>query len=309
MAVEMSKILIIGGTGRIGKWIVEESIKSGHPTDVLVRHSTVSDPTKAEILENFNNLGVTLIHGDVYDHETLVKAVRKVDVVISAIASMKVGEQDKIIAAIKEAGNIKRFFPSEFGSDYDRINLDDRLEFVKSIFMHKVRLRRAIEAAGIPYTYVCCNFFASSFLPSLLQPVGTRDKVIIPADGNVKGVLNLEKDIATYTIRTVDDPRTLNKILYIRPPKNIVSFNELVAIWEKLTGKTLEKTCVSDEELVKDIQVAPYPVNIRLMFTQAVFVKGDHTSYGIEPTFGVEASEVYPDVKYTSVEEYLTQVV
>jgi hypothetical protein len=60
--------------------------------------------------------------------------------------------------------------------------------------------------------------------------------------------------IGTYTIRTVDDPRTLNKIVYLRPPKNIYSFNELVALWEKKIGKTLEKTYVSEEKILKDIQ-------------------------------------------------------
>jgi hypothetical protein len=55
---------------------------------------------------------------------------------------------------------------------------------------------------------------------------------------------NAEEDIATYTIRAVDDPRTLNKTVYLRPPKNIYSYNELVALWEKKIGKTLEKIYV-----------------------------------------------------------------
>ena len=67
-------------------------------------------------------------------------------------------------------------------------------------------------------------------------------------------IFNKEDDIATYTIRSVDDPRALNKVLYIRPPKNIYSFNELVALWEKKIGKTLEKVYVPEEKLLKDIQ-------------------------------------------------------
>ncbi|GAY65780.1 hypothetical protein CUMW_243670 [Citrus unshiu] len=38
----MASILSIGGTGYIGKFIVEASVKAGHPTFVLVRESTVS---------------------------------------------------------------------------------------------------------------------------------------------------------------------------------------------------------------------------------------------------------------------------
>ncbi|KAG5543180.1 hypothetical protein RHGRI_016059 [Rhododendron griersonianum] len=46
-----------------------------------------------------------------------------------------------------------------------------------------------------------------------------------------------------------------------------------------------------------------------LAINHSVFVKGDQTNFEIEPSFGVEASELYPDVKYTTVEEYLDQFV
>lgn len=52
----------------------------------------------------------------------------------------------------------------------------------------------------------------------------------------------------------MDDPRTLNKTLLLRPPKNIYSFNELVALWEKKIGKSLEKIYVPEEQILKDIQ-------------------------------------------------------
>lgn len=110
-------------------------------------------------------------------------------------------------------------------------------------------------------------------------------------------------------IRAVDDPRTLNKSLYIKPPSNIYSFNELVALWEKKIGKTLEKEYVSDEQVLKNIQEAPLPLNVILSISHSVFVKGDHTNFEIEASFGVEASELYPDVKYTTVDEYLNQFV
>ena len=46
--------------------------------------------------------------GDIYHHESLVKAIKQVDVVICALGSPEqIADQVKIIAAIKEAGNIK----------------------------------------------------------------------------------------------------------------------------------------------------------------------------------------------------------
>uniref|UniRef100_A0A2N9IFJ3 NmrA-like domain-containing protein n=1 Tax=Fagus sylvatica TaxID=28930 RepID=A0A2N9IFJ3_FAGSY len=314
-----SKILIIGGTGYIGKFIVEASAKSGHPTFALVRESTVSDPVKGKVVENFKNLGVTLLHGDLYDHGSLVKAIKHVDVVISTVGHLQIVDQVKIIAAIKEAGNVKRFFPSEFGNDVDRVHA---VEPAKTAFASKAQIRRAIEAEGIPFTYVSANFFAGYFLPTLSQPGATappREKVIILGDGNPKAngddsdpflqFLTRKMTLEPYTIRAVDDPRTLNKVLYLRPAKNIYSFNELVALWEKKIGKTLEKTYVPEEKLLKDIEESPIPINVVLAISHSVFVKGDHTNFEIEPSFGVEASQLYPDVKYTTVEEYLDQFV
>ncbi|XP_058092058.1 phenylcoumaran benzylic ether reductase Pyrc5 [Magnolia sinica] len=306
---EKSKILFIGGTGYIGKFIVEASAKSGHPTFVLIRESTVSDPTKATLIENFKNHGVTLVYGDLYDHGSLVKAIKGVDVVISTVGHMQLADQTKIIAAIKEAGNVKRFFPSEFGNDVDRVHA---VEPAKSAFATKAQIRRAVEAEGIPYTYVSSNFFAGYFLPSLAQPGATsppRDKVVILGDGNPKAIFVKEDDIGTFTIKAVDDPRTLNKVLYLRPPANIYSFNDLVSLWEKKIGKTLERIYVPEEQVLKNIEEAPIPVNIVLAIGHSVFVKGDHTNFEIEPSFGMEASLLYPDVKYTTVEEYLDQFV
>ncbi|CAJ2679686.1 unnamed protein product [Trifolium pratense] len=52
-------------------------------------------------------------------------------------------------------------------------------------------IRRAIEAEGIPYTYVSSNYFAGYFLPTLAQPgqfapPPPKDKVFIYGDGNPK---------------------------------------------------------------------------------------------------------------------------
>lgn len=64
---EKSKILIIGATGYIGKYLVEASAKAGHPTFAFVRESTIlSDPVEAKLVESFKNLGVTIVHVCIY---------------------------------------------------------------------------------------------------------------------------------------------------------------------------------------------------------------------------------------------------
>ncbi|KAJ6288577.1 hypothetical protein OIU76_024544 [Salix suchowensis] len=290
---DKSKILLIGGTGYIGKFITEASIKEGHPTFLLVRKSTLSSPAKSIVINNFKNLGVNFLVGDLLDHESLVKATKQVDVVISSIAHDQVDNQVNIIAAIKEAGNIKRFFPSEFTTDVDRSHI---VEPATGLAASKAKIRRAIEAEGIPYTCVASNCFAGFFLPALNRPSSGGFGIVSPT----KLVFNNEEDIATYTIKAVDDPRTVNKILYIKPPGNIISANDLVSLWEKKIGKTTERVYVPEEQILKNIQeTSDFLRKLTLAICHSLFVNGDQTNFQIEPSFGVEASELYPDVIYT----------
>ena len=214
-------------------------------------------------------------------------------------------DQVNIIAAIKETGNIKRFLPSEFGLDPERVT---KIEPAASALAPKLAIRQAIKAAGIPYTLVSNNYFAGYSLPTLAQASPPIDKITIFGDGNTKGVFVVEDDIGIYTIKAANDPRTLNKTVYIRPPGCIYSHNELISLWEKKTGKTLERIYLSEEEVLKTIQEAPFPFSIILALNYLVFVKGDCLSFEIDPSVAAEATELYPDVKYTTVEEYLSRV-
>ncbi|MED6145914.1 Eugenol synthase 1 [Stylosanthes scabra] len=308
---QKSKVLVVGGTGYIGKFIVNASAKAGHPTFVLVRESSISHPDKSNLIQSFKSSGVTLLYGDVGDHSSLVKAVKQVDVVISAVSGAQTEHQLNIISAIKEAGNIKRFLPSEFGLDVDR---HSAVEPAASVLGAKAKIRRAIEAEGIPHTYVVSNAFAGYFLGTLGQQGVTappRDKLVIlgNGNGNVKGVFVAEEDVGTYTIKAVDDPRTLNKILYLRPPANVLSFNEVVSLWENKIGETLDKIYVPEDQILKNIQESPFPQSLLLALSHSALVKGDCTNFEIEPCFGVEASQLYPQVKYTTVDTYLNQFV
>lgn len=180
---------------------------------------------------------------------------------------------------------VQRFLPSEFGIDPAR--MENALEPGRVTFDEKMVVRRAIQEAKIPFTYVSANCFAGYFAGNLSQMVTLlppKEKVCIYGDGNVKGtclvrvtslfdkfsidkrvpliytqlffnymhavVFMDEDDIATYTIKTIDDPRTINKTVYLRPPENILTQRQLVEIWEKLAGKQLEKVHIPNDQFL-----------------------------------------------------------
>jgi len=305
-----SKVLVVGGTGYIGKRIVKASLAQGHITYVLQRREMGLDIDKIQMLLSFKKQGARLIQGSFSDHQSLVDAVKQVDVVICTMSgvhfrSHNILLQLKLVDAIKEAGNIKRFIPSEFGTDPSRMG--HALEPGRVSFDEKMRVRRAIEDAKIPFTYVTANCFAGYFAGNLSQ-MGTllppRDKVTIYGDGNVKVVYMDEDDVALYTIKTIDDPRTLNKTLNIRPPENILSQRELVEKWEKLIGKELQKISFSQEDFLASMKGLDFASQVGVGHFYHFFYEGCLTNFEIGEE-GEEASELYPDVKYTRMDEYL----
>ncbi|KAK3014017.1 hypothetical protein RJ639_008650, partial [Escallonia herrerae] len=309
-AMAKSKVLVVGGTGYIGKRIVKACLAQGYPTYVLQRAEIGLDIDKLQMLLSFKEQGARLIEGSFSDYGSLVNAVKQVDFVVCAISgvhfrSHNILMQLKLVDAIKEAGNVKRFLPSEFGTDPARMG--HALEPGKVTFDEKMTVRKAIEDANIPFTYISANCFGGYFagnlsqLRSLLPP---RDKVSIYGDGNAKVVYMDEDDIGTYTAKALDDPRTLNKTLYLRPPENILSQRQLVEKWQKLSGKTLEKVEVSAEEFLASMKGMDYAQQAGMGHFYHIFFEGCLTNFEIEEE-GEEAFDLYPEVQYTRMDAYL----
>ncbi|KAJ4806782.1 Isoflavone reductase-like protein [Rhynchospora pubera] len=301
------KILVIGGTGRFGRHVVDASIRANHATFVFTMPPVTDDTEKKKILESFTCLGVEVIFGSLHDYEMLLEAVKKVDVIISTLGSdpVQVELQTIILKAIMEAGNVKRFIPSEFGMDSKCVN---PVEPAKTMFMMKAQIRQMIRNYNIPHTFICNNFFQNFYIPRLGQaeispPI--YDTVGIIGDGDVQVTYVNDRDVATYVIKTVDDPRTLNKILYITPRENFYSLNQLVALWENKTGKALEKKYVTKEELLAKISCSPSPLNFQLSIAYSAYINGVQPNLNIDPSSTVEATELYPEVDYISVEEFM----
>ncbi|KAF2949319.1 isoflavone reductase homolog IRL [Oryza sativa Japonica Group] len=309
-----STILVIGGTGIIGRHIVAASLDAGHPTLVLVRPTAASaavdvDSDKAKLLASLVASGATIVYGDMNDRESLVAAIRQADVVISAVGHRGTVELDgqlKVVEAIKEAGNVKRFVPSEYGCDVEQAE-EGTLEPARSIIAAKVRVREAVRAAGIPYTFVCSYWAHGFMLPRLGDPLVDRPPATVATvygDDTQRAIFVDEKDMSAVAIKAMEDERAANKILYVRPPANKLSLGQLVRLWEKKSGNTLQKRYVSDLQLANQVQEAPFPVNFQLAMVHSTLVAGV-CEQTINPDVGAEATELYPEMDFLTVDSYL----
>jgi hypothetical protein len=310
-----SRILIVGATGEIGKYVVQASVKLGHPTFILVRPGS-SDPAKKALVAEFQSLGAITIQGDLGDYASLVAALKQVDVVISTVGGEAVLDgQLKLVKAIKEVGHIKRFVPSEFGGNVDMpLNEKSVLDLV---FGPKRAIRKVLREEGIPHTLICSGGFARWVWAPLaqldilmsgdVQP--PHEKITILGDGQGLTLACAEVDIAALTIIAADDPRTLNKQLVIRHKPNLVTFNALVQLWEQKLGHSLQKTFIPEAEVQK--QMDGLDPNSIMDFFKAIIwaLVSGHEVFPLNPNVDVDADELYPDYKFVSLDEYFDQFV
>ncbi|KAK3139648.1 hypothetical protein QOZ80_5AG0386950 [Eleusine coracana subsp. coracana] len=271
------------------------------------------DVDKLQMLLSFKAQGARLLEASLNDHAALVAAVKQVDVVISAMSGAHIRThnlllQHKLVEAIKEAGNIKRFLPSEFGMDPSRMTR--ALEPGRVTFDEKMELRRAIEESNIPHTDISANCFAAYFGPNLCQMrtlLPPKERVLVYGDGTVKAIFVNEDDVATYTIKCIDDPRTMNKTIYLRPLDNILTQNEVIEKWEKLSGKVLsEKIHITAEEFLAPMKDLDFPNQVGVGHFYHIFYEGCLTNF-VCGDDGAEATLLYPEVQYTRLDEYMKQ--
>jgi hypothetical protein len=84
--MEKSRVLVVGGTGYIGRRLVRASLAQGHPTLVLLRAEIGLDIDKFQMLLSFKAQGARLVEASLEDHAGLLAAVAHANVVVSAMS-------------------------------------------------------------------------------------------------------------------------------------------------------------------------------------------------------------------------------
>ncbi|KAK3406458.1 leucoanthocyanidin reductase [Eucalyptus grandis] len=303
---ESGRTLIIGSTGFIGRFVAEASLESGRPTYLLVRGGLVSScKAKASAIMSLKEKGAIILEGSSNDKATMEKMLKdhKIEIVISTIGGESILEQLVLVEAIKSVGTIKRFMPSEFGHDIDRA---EPVEPGLALYKEKREVRRLTEGLGVPYTYICCNSIAAwpyhdnTHPADVLPPL---DCFHIYGDGTVKAYFVAGSDIGKFTMKCLDDDRTLNKTIHFRPSTNLLNVNELATLWEEKIGLKLPRVTVTEDDLLSAAKEMVIPRSIVAALTHDIFIKGCQINYSLDKPTDVEVTSLYPDIPFRTVDE------
>ncbi|CAN1296226.1 Leucoanthocyanidin reductase [Linum perenne] len=202
------RVLIVGATGLIGRFVAEASLDSGRPTYLLTRTPSFStSPAKAQALKSLEERGAIILQGSISDKESIESILK-----------------------------------------------DNEIEVVISIV-----------GGG--------TYFVTG------------------------------PDIGKFTIKTLDDARTINKSIHFRPAVNYYNMNELASLWEKKIGRTIPRVTVTESDLLAIAAENRIPESIVAAFTHDIFVKGCQSNFKLDGVNDLEASTLYPDEAFETVDK------
>ncbi|KAI7729542.1 hypothetical protein M8C21_012711 [Ambrosia artemisiifolia] len=109
-------------------------------------------------------------------------------------------------------------------------------------------------------------------------------------------------DIGKLTMKTINDTRTINKIVHFRPKANYLNINELACLWEKKIKRTLPRRIIYESDLLKAASENIIPQSIVASFTHDIFFRGCQM-FSVSGTKDVDIGDLYPDECFRTMDE------
>jgi uncharacterized protein YbjT (DUF2867 family) len=298
--MSIENVLVIGATGALGSHMPDALRERGKTVHALVRPQTLAaNGDSGKRVDHLRAQGVRLHAGDLEDPESLLAACREVDAVISCVGGEQVPLQAGLLEAMKEAGTIQRFIPSEYGTDA-------RLAEPGSCGLYdiKANVRDLVAASEIPHTFIYANGFMNYWAGGLgeLGKLRPPEVLTVYGDGLHAAHVATIPNVAAYIARALDDARTENAHMTIQIPDNRVTQADMVTLWREKSGRNVETqqltTDALDALIAKAGESGDIMTTMYLQLARSVWVRGelDRTYEGT-----LQATELYPGVQPTTV--------
>jgi len=222
-------LLIIGGTGTLGRQVVLQALTKGYQVRCLVRNFR-----KANFLKEW---GVELVYGDLSRPETIPPCLKGITTIIDASTSRpnefdslkKVDWEGKLcLIEAAKAANIQRFifFSAQNVEQFDNIPL----------MKLKYGIETKLKLSGISYTIFRLTGFYQGLIEQYAIPI-LEDLPIWVTNENTSVSYMDTQDIAKFCLRCLQLPQTANQTFFLSGLKGWVS-SEIINLSEQLAGQS-----------------------------------------------------------------------
>ncbi len=223
------QVLVIGGTGTLGRQIARRALDAGHQVRCMVR-----SPRKAAFLQEW---GCELTRGDLLEPASLDYALEGQEAVIDAATTRPSDEASiydidwqgklNLLNACEKAG-VKRFiFVSLLDAEKHRsVPLMDIKYCTEQLLL----------ASDFDYTILRCVAFMQGVIGQFAIPVLESQTVWVSGTPTPIAYMNTQ-DVARFAVAALERPETSRQSLPVVGPRAWTT-SEVTQLCEKFSGKT-----------------------------------------------------------------------
>jgi nucleoside-diphosphate-sugar epimerase len=200
--------------------------------------------SKSDEINALKAKGVEILTGDITSADDVTKALNGFDTVVSCVGRPVIHTQLQLIELMGKHPDVKRFFPSEYGTDieYDASSKDEKPH------QQKLKVRAALKnVKDLEYTYVVTGPYGDAdshlFLgaaPPDAEQGGSfdvkRKRAVLLGDGNGKISLTTMRDVGKLVVAALKHPGEATKNKALKVNSFTATPKEIVAEFEKQTG-------------------------------------------------------------------------
>ncbi|MGL5035962.1 MAG: SDR family oxidoreductase [Microcystaceae cyanobacterium] len=293
------QVLVVGGTGTLGRQVVRRALDQGHSVRCLVRNLR-----KATFLKEW---GAELVVGNICKPETLMAAFTDIEAVIDAATaratdSLSIRQVDwlgqvNLIQAAQKSG-VKRFifFSILRAAEYPNVPL---MEI-------KACTEQFLRESGLNYTILQLSGFMQGLISQYAIPILDNQPVWLTGQSTPTAYLDTQ-DIAKFAVCALEAAETENKTLPIVGDRAWTG-EEIIQICEKLADQDakISKVPLGVLRFMRNLTRCfqwTYNISDRLAFAEVLASGKPLTApmtevYGL---FGLDPQEI------TSLESYLEE--
>jgi uncharacterized protein YbjT (DUF2867 family) len=283
-------LLIIGGTGTLGRQIVLQALTKGYQVRCLVRNFR-----KASFLKEW---GAELVYGDLTKPESLPLCFKGITAVIDASTS-RPNELDSLKKvdwdgkrALIEAAKIAKidrfiFFSAQNLEEFDKI------PFMKVKNGIEIKLKES----QISYTIFRLTGFYQGLIEQYAIPVLENLPIWVTNEKTYISYMD-SQDIAKFCLRALQIPQTRNQTFFLSGSRGWMS-SEIIHLCEQLAGQQAKVQRVPFfflKWVSRFFGFFEWGQNIsdRLAFAEILSTENNFskTSIHLYPTFKIEPSEI-----------------
>ncbi|KAE8333972.1 hypothetical protein BDV39DRAFT_198879 [Aspergillus sergii] len=256
----MTIIAVAGGTGGVGRTIVETLVQQAkHQVILLTRGVPKSDPLLDNIKQvqvGYNDATALARTLDQHEVHTIISA-------IGIVSDETSQSQLTLINAAAQSSATKRFIPSE----YSFIQTEDLLSIDPSI-KYWLAAAELLKKTTLQFTRVIPGFFMDYWgMPAVrtnLQPFTfgidiASCQAAIPGDGNDVICMTYTYDMAALIARLLDEEDWPEFSVIVGSQ---TTYNQLLQLAEELRGKKFQVVYDSAEKIKEgDVTIPPMPSN------------------------------------------------